>query len=243
LISYENLANQYNPRICKFKARSTSCGHWPALGGGGPESKQHEWVKLRLTQITRALGYEATTEHRPTNADVFVHEPALCLEVQLHPTQFRKRTAQRRAKGAALCWLIREGLDSDAAVKALFGLPSVRFRVVDAGGSSRPVAPWDDSRIGPNVHLQVFGTVAYPPAWDRATSSVTRGVPWFRTEPMDASSFLEEVLTGRRRWYPPMMLGTKRGLWALKFDVARYYRLRNRAAGQGRQSEARPPVG
>jgi hypothetical protein len=46
---------------------------------------------------------------------------------------------------------------------------------------------------------------------------------------MDGTAFLEEVLTGRRRWYPPMMLGSKRGLWALKSDVARYYRLRNRA--------------
>jgi hypothetical protein len=103
LISYENPANQYNPRIFKFKARSSSCGHWPALGGGGPESKQHEWLKLRLTQMVRTLGYEATTEHRPTHADVFVHDPALCLEVQLHSTQFRKRTAQRKTKGAPVC--------------------------------------------------------------------------------------------------------------------------------------------
>jgi hypothetical protein len=66
-------------------------------------------MKLRLAKIVRGLGYDATAGHRPTNADVFVHEPAWCLEVQLHPTQFRKRTAQRKAKGAAVCWLIREG--------------------------------------------------------------------------------------------------------------------------------------
>jgi hypothetical protein len=245
LISYENPANLYNPRIFKFKARSASCSHWPARGGGGgPESKQHEWMKLRLTQIARTLGYHATTEHRPTNADVFVHEPALCLEVQLHPTQFRKRTAQRKAKGAAVCWLIREGLDSAAAVKALFGLPAVRFRVVDPSGSGRPVVPWEDPdgrQVATEAQLQVFGTVAYAPPWDQCVGAVPRGVPWFRTEPMDGTAFLEEVLTGRRRWYPPMMLGSKWGLWALKSDVARYYRLRHQASREdaGRRGSMR----
>jgi hypothetical protein len=231
LISYENPANRYNPRIFKFKASATSCGHWPALGGGGPESQQHEWMKLRMTQIVRELGYEATAEHRPTNADVFVRGPALCLEVQLRPTQFRKRTAQRKAKGASVCWLIRDGLDSKTAVKALFGLPAVRFRLVDRDAPGRLLAPWDhpeDRELTQRAQLQVFGTVAYAPPWDEKVGSVPRGVRWFRTEPMDGAEFLKQVLAGRRRWYPPMMLGSKRGLWALKTDVARYYRLRVR---------------
>lgn len=83
---------------------SRSTGHviiWPAGGrGGGPESAQHEWMKLRLTRIASKLGYNTTPEHAPTHADVFVHEASFRLEVQLNPTQFRKRTAVREAKGA-----------------------------------------------------------------------------------------------------------------------------------------------
>ena len=60
-----------------------------------------------------------------------MHDVSFCLEVQLNPTQFRMRTKVREAKGAKVCWLIREGLDSEKALKALFGLPAVRFRVVD----------------------------------------------------------------------------------------------------------------
>ena len=34
-----------------------SCDHRPARGrGGGPESAQHEWTKLRLTRIAEKLG-------------------------------------------------------------------------------------------------------------------------------------------------------------------------------------------
>jgi hypothetical protein len=45
----------------------------------------------------------------PSRADVFVHDVSFCLEVQLNPTQVRKCTRVREAKGA-VCWLIREGL-------------------------------------------------------------------------------------------------------------------------------------
>jgi hypothetical protein len=87
LISYENLNNQYNPRIFKFKSINRSCDHWPAGGGGGgPESAQHQWMKLRLTRIASKLGYTVTPEHAPTHADVFVHDAPFCLEVQLNPT-------------------------------------------------------------------------------------------------------------------------------------------------------------
>ena len=82
LISYENVNNQYSPRIFKFKSINTSYDHWPASGrGGGPESAQHEWMKLRLTRIAGKLGYNATPEHAPTHADVYVHEASFCLEI------------------------------------------------------------------------------------------------------------------------------------------------------------------
>jgi hypothetical protein len=70
-------------------------------------------MKLRLSRTADKLGYTATPEHAPSHADVFVYQASFCLEVQLHPTQFRKRTKAREAKGLNVCWLIREGLDSE----------------------------------------------------------------------------------------------------------------------------------
>jgi len=227
LISYENLNNKYNPRIFKFKSINRSCDHWPAGGrGGGPESAQHQWMKLRLRRIVERLGYTATPEHAPTHADLFVHEVSYCLEVQLKPTQFRQRTAAREAKGAKVCWLIREGVDSEKARKALFGLPAVRFRVVDKDDSGRLLAPWDhptERDLARRARLEVFATVAHALPVERRPDAVTPGAPWFRTGTMDGLQFLDEVLLGRRRWYRPGMLGLKRGLWALKSDVAEYY--------------------
>jgi hypothetical protein len=225
LISYENVNNQYNPRIFKFKSINRSCDHWPAGGrGGGPESAQHEWMKLRLKRIASRLGYNATPEHAPTHADVFVHDVSFCLEVQLNPTQFRKRTTAREATGAKVCWLIREGLDSEKALKALFGLPAVRFRVVDRASSGRLVNPWDDPgdrELARRARLEVFATIAYRS--DKRSDRKTLDASWFRTGTMDGFEFLEDILSGRRRWYRPGMLGQKRGLWALRTDVADYY--------------------
>lgn len=233
LISYENLRNKYNPRIFKFKSVEQSCDHWSADGrGGGTESAQHEWMKLRLARIVKMLGYTATPEHAPTHADVFVHEASYCLEVQLRPTQFRKRTAVRTGKGVKVCWLIREGLDTDKARKALFGLPAVRFRVVDRDDRGRLLTPWDDPGdrgVARRARLEVFGTVAYALPADKRSDPVTLGGTWFRTHTMDGFEFFKEILADRRRWYRPGVLGHKRGLWALKTDVADYFAFRKQA--------------
>src|SRR4051794_30314213 len=183
--SYENLHNKYNPRIFKFKHDGTSCNHWipDSHGGGGPPSPEHEWMELYLSRVATSLGYTATPEHPPTRADVFVHECSYCLEVQLRATQFRRRTSQREAKGARVCWFIREGLDTEKARKALFGLPAVRFRVVDE--SDRLLAPWnepDNQKITGRARLQVFGTIAH------LEKSRTGELP-FRTRTMDGISF------------------------------------------------------
>jgi hypothetical protein len=231
LISYENLNNQFNPRIFKFKPGKRSCDHWSARGeGGGPESVQHEWMKLRLARIAKMLGYTATPEHVPSHADVFVHDVSFCLEVQLNPTRFRQRTAARQAKGAKVCWLIREGLDSEKALKALFGLPAVRFRVVDLAEPGRLLTPWDrptDRDLAYRARLQVFGTIAYPPRANNRPDPTTAGARWFHTGTMDGYQFLEEILSGRRRWYRPNVLGHKSGLWALKSDVTEYFAFRD----------------
>jgi hypothetical protein len=226
LISYENLNNQYNPRIFKFKSVGSSCNHWvPDNHGGGPPSQEHEWMKLYLSRIATSLGYTSTPEHPPTRADVFVHECSFCLEVQLRSTQFRKRTSQREAKGAQVCWLIREGLDTEKARKALFGLPAVRFRMVDETERGRLITPWnepDNYELLEASRLQVFGTVAYLEK-DPRSSELS-----FRTRTMDGATFLAEILSGQRRWYRPMMLGRKSGLWALRRDVSAYYARRQR---------------
>ncbi len=229
LISYENLNNQYNPRIFKFKHISASCHHWtPETRGGGPPSPEHEWIKLYLSRIVTGLGYTATPEHPPTRADVFVHECSYCLEVQLRATQFWKRTTQREAKGAHVCWFIREGLDTEKARKALFGLPAVRFRVVDDSEQGRPITPWhepDNGELTQQARLQVFGTIAYLERFRTGELS-------FRTRTMDGTDFLADILSGRRRWYRPMMLGRKSGLWALRGDVSVYYARRHRKANE-----------
>jgi len=233
LISYENLNNQYNPRIFKFKHVGSSCDHWtPEIPGGGPPSPEHEWMELYLTRLVTSLGYTATPEHAPTRADVFVEECSYCLEVQLRSTQFRKRTAQREAKGARVCWLIREGLDTETVRRALFGLPAVRFRVVDSSDPGQITTPWNDPdnrELTRRARLQVFGTVA---SLERSRT----GELSFRTSTVDGTNFLDEILSGRRRWYRPMMLGRKTGLWALRGDVSVYYAHR-------RRSKAREQVG
>jgi hypothetical protein len=195
------------------------------------EHTDHAVQRLRPTSGT-PQGYNATPEHAPTHADVFMHEASFCLEIQLNPTQFRKRTAVREAKGAKVCWLIREGLDSEKALKALFGLPAVRFRVVDRANAGRLLAPWDhagDRDLAHRARLEVFATIAHAARADKEPAGSRPLGTWFRTGTMDGFQFFEEILAGSRRWYRPGMLGQKRGLWALRVDVAEYYAFRNQA--------------
>ncbi|WP_125734538.1 hypothetical protein [Amycolatopsis sp. WAC 04197] len=224
LISCENRSFKQNPRFFRFKSVDRSCDHWADHDhGDGPETAQHEWVKHRLTTIARRLGYTATPEHPSTRADVFVHEPGYCLEVQLRSTQFQKRTQARETKGGTACWWIVDGVDSKALTKALFTLPAVRFRVIDKTNPRiRTLNPWtdpEDQDLASRAHLQVFATVAHPPS---AMNSANPRSAWFRTGTMDGYAFLREVLSGRRRWYPPHALGHPSGLWALDTDVDRY---------------------
>jgi hypothetical protein len=114
----------------------------------------------------------------------------------------------------------------------VFGLPAVRFRVVDRDDPGRLLTPWDvptDCDLAHRARLEVFGTIAYALPAERRAHPATPGTTWFRTGTMDGFQFLNEILSGRRRWYQPGMLGHKRGLWALKSDVAEYYALRAKA--------------
>lgn len=232
LVAVENRSYRYNPRFFRFKSRSRKCGHWPARSRGGPETPQHDWVKARLTGIVRHLGYEATPEHWHTRADVYVHKPAFCLEVQLQSTQFADRTASRQRKGADVVWFLPGHLDSRKAKDALFRGRGVRFRVVDRQ-SHRPIAPWEspgDRNLARRAIIEVWGTVAHPPRHGQEPdpADARPGSAWFRTGSLDGYRFVKEVLSGKRRWFPPETIGNKTGLWALDTDVAAYYEFRER---------------
>ncbi|MBO0782969.1 MAG: hypothetical protein J2P37_29495 [Ktedonobacteraceae bacterium] len=152
---------------------------------------------------------------------MFVHECSYCLEVQLRPTQFRQRTASREGKGAKVCWLIREGLDTEQARKALFGLPAVRFRVVDEANPAQLVTPWtepDNHLPSEHARVQVFGTVAYLKRYRRS-----KKLPAFETRTVAGPVFFDEIFSGQRRWYRPNVLGRKSGVWALRSDVSIYF--------------------
>lgn len=225
LITYENHNNRLNPRIFKFKKGTKPCGHWNVDGqGGGPESLQHQWLKSHLVEIASRHGYTATPEHYPTRADVYVEEPAYCLEVQLVPTNFAQRTKARTDQGTQVCWLVRDGLDTPKARADVFQGPAVRFRVVEAADRGRPAAPWNapEGEADP-VHVQVFATVAHAP---RASEPVTVRYgrrEWFTRHPMDLEVFLVEILSGRRRWHRPGTVHPNQGYWILDTDLARFH--------------------
>jgi competence CoiA-like predicted nuclease len=84
-----------------------SCDHGlPRSGGGGPMSPEHAWFQRRLATICRLQGHPAEIEHGLTNADVYVADARLVIEVQRWTTEFEKRTAARRARGDRVIWFV-----------------------------------------------------------------------------------------------------------------------------------------
>ncbi len=220
LISVERHANQYTPRFFRIKPPGPRCDHWKPRGLGGPESAQHDWLKNKLAEIARDLGYSAVVEHWPTRADVYVESsPPFCLEIQLRSTSFTARTQARGSHGASVCWLIRDGLDTPSANEALARAQAVRFRVVD--GNRRLAEPWHDPPgSGPanDPRVEVFKAIV-----TRPRDYLKAGVPWFRDIGyMDARQFLDEILSGRRRPYHGWELGLRQAAWALDADVTDY---------------------
>jgi hypothetical protein len=224
LVSYQNDHNSVYPRFFKYKAGSRGCEHWTAhADGGGQVSARHRWLQDRLETMARDLGYDVTREHPQTHADVFVHEPSYCLEVQLRPTSFQARTRARQAWGAQVCWLIAPEVNSPKAKDALFNHGGVRVRVVDRLDRTRVLAPWDTPQnrdLDRRARLQVYGTVAHRPSPEgpRATKAGT----WFTTGPMDGDDFLRQILSDQRIWLPKRSAGNRFGVWALREDLATY---------------------
>jgi len=221
LIAVENPAYRYSPRFFRIKPPRPPCDHWePPPGHGGRESAQHDWLKNKLAEIVRDLGYIAVVEHWPTYADVYVESsPPFCLEVQLKPTSFDARTRARQNHGARVCWLIRDSLNTPGASETLARGQAVRFRVVD--GSRRVAQPWHDtpgSVLADSPRIEVFMAIATrPDDW------LKPGELWFRTHGyLDARQFLDEILSGRRRPYSGPELGLRQAAWALDTDVVDY---------------------
>lgn len=228
LVAVQNDSNKYNPRFFRFKTKAGTCSHWPAAGGGGPESPRHDWLKARLANIARREDYTVTPEHWYTRADVLVHEPQFCLEIQLRGTDFIGRTASRHRKGAQVCWFLAPDVDTKNARDALFNREAVRFRVIDRTDRRSRLSPWDhpgNRDLARRAIIEVYGTVGHAPRPGRQPDPAdTRpGVKWWRTSPMDGYRFLVEILAGDRRWYPSNSIGHPTGLWARETDVAAYH--------------------
>jgi hypothetical protein len=229
LVSFQNDRDPVHPRFFKYKPGGPGCGHWAAHGdGGGPVSDRHLWLQNHLAGIVRDLGYTATCEHPQTRADVFVHEPSYCLEIQLRATDFTTRTRARQDKGTDVCWLIGDDVNSPSVKKGLFRGPAVRVQVVDRSSGRAGPAPWEwavDSDADRQAQIRVYATVASwsrPVDADGTVAEPTSAADWFRTGSMDAVEFLAQVLSGERTWVPGVRVGKRFGVWALGTDLDAY---------------------
>jgi hypothetical protein len=125
----------------------------------------------------------------------------------------------RESRGAKVCWLIRDSLNTASANETLTRAQAVRFQVID--GSRRVAQPWRDSPggvVSDSPCVVVFGTIAAPPR-----DLLRPGERWFRIDGyMDARQFLDEILSGRRRPYNGSELGLRQAAWVLDTDLANY---------------------
>ena len=174
--------------------------------------------------------FSAVVEHWPTRADIYIESsPPFCLEIQPRSTSFEARTRARESRGARVCWLIRDGLNTPSANGGGGRAQAVRFRVID--DRRRVAQPWRDphgSVRADSAHIEVFMAIAARPRdW------LKPGEPWFRADGhMNVRQFLDEILSGRRRPYDKLELGLRQALWALDTDVADYRAFRKAMAAR-----------
>lgn len=198
------------------------CGHYvPPVGGGGPESDEHKWVKCQLAKISNSLRRNAVTEYPVARriTDVMVDRPRFYFEVQdsyEREDGYRNRTRDLSRGSARVCWLIRDRLKTGfgSADYALRNLPAALYRVVDVT-TRLPLEPWDYPGDQDRARVEIFSTVAcLDPATGLFVPREVAGLP-----SIDAITFLDEVLSGHRRWFPPGKLCPDRGLWVLLADL------------------------
>lgn len=204
-----------NSRGTRFlRDRSGTCTHASARPdtGGGPVSARHRWLEARLARICQRIGHQAICEDFTSHADVYVPDGRLCIEVQLRPTNFRKRTVARQSAGHGVLWLLPDDVRGRGVDDALFRLPAARLLVHERGNRRRPLEPWVRPEEAARAVLSVYATVA------SLAPDGTRLI----TRHHDAAEFLREVISGERRWYRP---GTSRlpqvnaGAWVRVVDL------------------------
>jgi hypothetical protein len=204
-----------NPQGTRFlrDKRGGACPHVsrPDLGGG-VMSPQHRWLQERIARICIKAGYHPIVEHYETNADVYVVEAQMAIEIQRWSTDFEIRTQARRARNADVLWLITEDATSRGARQALFEQPAARVLVHSQRSRQEPLKPWEGSSLARFARLSVYATVAH---LDARTSTL-------RTGHEDGYRFLTEVLSKQRKWYRPGTAGLPHpgsGAWVLDTDL------------------------
>jgi hypothetical protein len=167
-----------------------------------------------LARLCDVLGYSAITEHQKTNADVYVTEAEVVIEVQRWSTKFEQRTRRRQREGQSVLWLLTEDAAGSKVKKALFTLPAARLRVHARGNRRQTLEPWEHPEQNSDAVLSVYATVARLKFDNHDLGH----------RASDAARFLKEVLSGQRRWYPPRTPGLPIpycGAWVLTKDLER----------------------
>lgn len=184
--------------------RSGSCTHFEvkrpisAVGGGGEETKEHDWVKGRLARIAQKVGLDAIIEDSKTHADVYLPGPGIALEYQRVATDFSLRTMQRRLAGAGLTlWLIRQPLNTKGAKSKLrkmfddqvYQRGGLYISVVDVEDYRKPLRPWEDPMtLNRRARISVGGSIV---------RILPDGTAFVR-RPESFARFLADVVSGAR---------------------------------------------
>jgi hypothetical protein len=158
-----------------FATRSGGCTHFEvkrltsAVGGGGEETKEHDWVKGRLARIAQKVGLEAIIEESKTRADVYLPGPRIALEYQRVATDFSTRTMQRTLAGAGLTlWLIRQPPNVKGPRSKLrkmfdeqvYQRGGLYISVVDVEDYAKQLRPWEDPMtLNRRARIRIGGSV------------------------------------------------------------------------------------
>lgn len=158
--------------------RSGGCTHFEvkppvpeaSAGGGGAETKEHDWVKGRLARVAASVNLEAIIEDARTRADVYLPGPKIALEYQRVATDFDLRTRMRRAAGASrTLWLIAQQPLTTGPKNQLqkmfdeqvFQRGGLYLSVVDVDDYRTTLRPWENpSALNCRACLRVSGSVA-----------------------------------------------------------------------------------
>lgn len=224
-----------------FAVRSGSCSHnlveMPVgldevvqdpsklAGGGGPEGKEHLWIKGRLFKIARKLGIQAVVEHSLTRADVYLPEQKLVLEYQRWDTDYRDRTAQRASAGAArTVWMFPWQPPNAPRTKAVkefnrevFQHGGIYVAVRNKDVRQKLERPWEDPAQERTARLYASGSIA---VFDHRLGALVR-------KERSLATVLSQIISGDRVLVRASVLKKSNGrkahelVWVLRNDLTR----------------------